>query len=293
MKPSTKNLLLFFAIAIFIVILIVLLSPSGKQVENAATKVTYPATRDSNMALGNPSQAGKTDKDNYLVERTQYTLSYNNSRGGANWVSWHLSSAWKGDAPRSTDFKSDNDLPKNFYHATTRDYTGSGFDRGHLCPSDDRDGSIGDNEATFLMDNIIPQAPKNNQVTWKALEDYSRELAADGNELYIIAGAYGKGGVNKNGDKKLTIAKGKITVPSNVWKIIVVLPNGPNDVKRINTGTRVIAVDMPNVQSVSAQPWHHYKTTVDAIEEKTKLDFLSTVPVKIQAVIENITDMQN
>ncbi|UPT65929.1 MAG: DNA/RNA non-specific endonuclease [Sphingobacteriales bacterium JAD_PAG50586_3] len=268
-------------------LLIVLFAPATAPVQQAASKITYPPTRDANLALGNPSAANKTDKDNYLVEREQYTLSYNNSRGGANWVSWHLSNAWKGNAARSKEFYPDKTLPQNFYRATSNDYTNSGFDRGHLCPSDDRDGNVTDNEATFLMDNIIPQAPKNNQVTWKALEDYSRQLAAGGNELYIMAGAYGKGGINKNGDKKSTIAKGKITVPSNVWKIIVVLPNGPNDIKRINTSTRVIAVDMPNVQSVTSQPWYHYKTTVDAIEEKTNLDFLSAVPKPIQAVIES------
>lgn len=287
MKPSTKRLLLFLAVcAVVIIIIVLIFNVTPEQVSNTEAKITYPPTRDANMALGNPSQAGKTDLNNYLIERPQYTLSYNSSKCEANWVSWHLSIAWKGNTPRSADFKPDNALPKAAYHVNTHDYTNSGFDRGHLCPSDDRDGSVPDNEATFYMDNIIPQAPKNNQQTWKALEDYSRTLAASGNELYIIAGAYGVGGVNKNGELKTSISKHKITVPSNVWKIIVVLPNGPNDVKRINTSTRIIAVDMPNTQAVSNHPWEYYKTSIDNIELQTGYDFLSNVSTQIQDVIE-------
>ena len=48
-------------------------------------------------------------------------------------------------------------------------YSGSGFDRGHNCPSADRTGSTADNTATFLMTNMMPQAPTNNQQTWAHL----------------------------------------------------------------------------------------------------------------------------
>ena len=44
-------------------------------------------------------------------------------------------------------------------------YSGSGFDRGHNCPSADRTGSVADNTATFLISNMMPQAPRNNQQT--------------------------------------------------------------------------------------------------------------------------------
>jgi len=257
----------------------------GTKTESA--KIVFPATRDENMALGNPSKANKSDINNLLIERAQYTLSYNNSKGTANWVSWHLSNAWKGDAPRSENFFEDENLPSACYKVTPKDYSKSGFDRGHLCPSDDRDGSVRDNEATFLMDNIIPQAPKNNQEVWNELESHARRLIKQGNELYIIAGCYGKGGENKYGNWKSTIAKGKVIVPSNVWKILIVMPNGPNDAGRITEKTKVIAVDMPNTQSAANYNWQYYKTSIDAIEAKTGYDFLSNLPVNVQAVIES------
>lgn len=243
------------------------------------------ATRDDNMGMGNPSNANSTDPGNYLMEKAQYTLSYNNSKGTANWVSWHLSTAWLGTATRCNCFEGGAALPADYFQAVHADYTGTGFDRGHLCPSADRTGSAEDNRATFLMTNIIPQAPANNQQTWATLESYCRNLVGDGNELYIIAGGYGAGGSGRNGDAA-SIAGGDITVPSSVWKIIVVLPVGGEDVSRITASTRVIAVDMPNIQSVGGQSWTSYLTNVNAIEEETGYDFLSNVSEAVQRVIE-------
>lgn len=249
------------------------------------------ATRDDNMGMGNPSGAttNTSNMDNYLMEKTQYTLSYNNSKGGANWVSWHLSSAWLGSAARCNCFTSDNTLPSGYFKATTSNYTNTGFDRGHLCPSADRNGSSTDNSATFLMTNIMPQAPNLNQQGWANLEDYCRTLTSQGNELYIISGGYGQGGSGSLGGTTNTIAGGSINVPDHYWKVIVVLPIGTNDASRVSTSTRVIAIDMPNTQSVSST-WGSYRTSVDAIEAATGYDFLTNVSTTIQSSIEATVD---
>ncbi len=250
------------------------------------------ATQDDNMAMGNPSNAVTNIiyPNNYLMVKTQYALAYNNSRGTANWVSWHLSTAWKGSIPRCDCFTGDNTLPTGFYKAVTSNYTNTGFDRGHQCPSDDRDLTSADNAATFVMTNIMPQAPNLNQITWAALETYCRTLMNQGNELYIMAGGYGSGGTGSLGGTTTTIANGKITVPSRYWKVIVVLPVGNNDVSRMTTGTRVIAVDMPNVQTVNSQSWGNYRVSVDAIEAIVGYDFLSNISTSLQSVIEANSD---
>ncbi len=250
------------------------------------------ATRDNNMALGNPSGATTvvSNANNYLMVKSQYTLSYNNSKGMANWVSWHLSTAWKGTATRCDCFNQDATLPSGFFRASTSNYTSTGFDRGHLCPSDDRDGSDTDNRATFLMTNMSPQAPNMNQITWEAFEAYCRTLITTGNELYIVAGGYGTGGSGSSGGTTNSIASGSINVPSHFWKIAVILPIGTSDVSRISSATRVIALDMPNTQSVNTHTWDYYRTTVDAIESATGYDFLSNVSTSIQASLESTVD---
>ena len=249
-------------------------------------------TRDDNLALGNPSNAATTTTtpNNYLMLKSQYALAYNSSKGGPNWVSWHLSSAWKGTAVRLDNFATDTYIPTTMVRVNSTDYASTGFDRGHQCPSDDRDGSADDNTATFLMSNMLPQSPNLNRVTWANLEAYCRTLLTSGNELYIITGGYGQGGTGSNGGVTNTIAGTKINVPSRCWKVIVILPVGTNDVARINTATRVIAVDMPNTQTVSANAWGTYRTSVDAIEAATGYDFLTALPVSLQGSLETRVD---
>ena len=147
---------------------------------------------------------------------------------------------------------------------------------------------MADNSATFFMSNMMPQAANNNQQTWAGLENYCRTLVDAGNELYIICGSYGKGGTGVNG-YATTIASGKVTVPANCWKVIVILPNGSSDVSRITTSTRVIAINTPNTTSISSA-WGGYRTSVDKIEAATGLDLLSAIPATIQNTLEAKTD---
>jgi endonuclease G, mitochondrial len=247
---------------------------------------------DYNMLMGNPSNATTdvVNANNYLMDKGYYILSYSRDRGIPNWVSWHLQSSDIGSASRQDDFRSDPDLPPTFYHVSNTSYSGSGFDRGHNCPSADRSSSVAANSATFLMTNMIPQAPYNNQQTWANLEDYSRTLVQQGNELFIIMGNYGVGGTGSNGSAN-TINNGNVTVPSNIWKVIVVLPSGSNDLKRVTSSTRVIAVITPNINTISSN-WKTYRTSIDAIENATGYDLLSNVPASVQQVLEATVDNQ-
>lgn len=248
------------------------------------------------LVLGNPSNAtiNIVTPDNYLIIRDEYATSYNNSKGHANWTAWNLTNAWLGSVSRQEDFRADMSLPEGFLRVGATDYSGSGFDRGHLCPSGDRTATAQANSMTFLMTNMIPQAPKNNQITWGALEDYTRSLVTSGTmECYVFAGAYGRGGTSTIGGSVInTIGGGNIDVPARTWKIIVLMPIGTNDATRVTTSTRVIAVDMPNREDIntSANAWKTYRVSVRWLEQKTGFNFLSNVPQNIQDAIETTTD---
>ena len=255
---------------------------------------TAPPPTSVHLTMGNPSNA-VTDVNqpaNYLLNKAQYAVSYNRDKGRPNWVSWHLASSWLGSTPRQDDFRNDTTLPAGWYQVQGTDYSGSGFDRGHHCPSADRTLTVADNSSTFLMTNMMPQSPDNNQGPWANMENYLRTLVSSGNELYIIMGGSGSGGTGSNGGTTTTIANGHVAVPSQVWKVVIVLPSGTNDVSRVTTSTRTIAVIMPNTQGIRTADWKTYRVSVDQVETLTGYDFFSNVPASIQNIIESRVDNQ-
>lgn len=263
-------------------------------IDQKGDETAPPPSSSEHLTMGNPSNAVPDVNQplNYLLDKPQYAVSYNRDRGTPNWVSWHLDSSWIGSAARQNDFRNDTTLPSGWYQVMSTDYTGSGFDRGHHCPSADRTNTVESNSATFLMTNMMPQAPDNNQGPWEVLESYSRTLVSQGYELYIIAGGTGTGGTGSNGGVTTTIANGNVTVPAQTWKVILVLPVGDNDVSRVTASTRVIAVIMPNQQGIRNNDWRNYRVSVDQVEALTGYDFFSNVPVDVQNVIESRVDNQ-
>jgi endonuclease G len=260
---------------------------AGRGVPNGSGADVPPADGDnSNLLLGNPSGATNsiTMSENYLIDMKFYTESYSSSRGTPNWVSWHIDASRIGSTGRLDNFASFLDLPSNFYQVQSNSYSGSGFDRGHNCPSGDRTSSTEANSSTFLMPNMIPQAPNNNQKAWASLESYLRAEVQKGFEVYIIMGSYGKGGTGSIGFAE-TINGGKIVVPKRVWKVAVILPIGNNDLARVTSDTRVLAIDTPNENNISSD-WKSFITTIDAVEKSTNYDLLSKLPTAIQKALQ-------
>ncbi len=248
--------------------------------------INAPFASDNPLLLGNPSNAVPdiAFENNYLMFKPQYSLSYNRSKATANWVAWRLDSSWIGSADRQDDFRPDPALPAGWYQVTTTDYTGSGYDRGHLTPSADRTRSIEDNSATFLMTNIMPQLAANNQGAWEDFESYCRTLAQAGQEVYIVAGPSGNIG---------TIAGGRIVVPQVTWKVALVLPNGTNDLQRISKATRTIAIIVPNQAPLNINAgWREFRVPVDAVENLTGYNFFNQIPKITQEIIERRRDTQ-
>ncbi|WP_426062133.1 DNA/RNA non-specific endonuclease [Hymenobacter sp. B1770] len=267
-------------------------TPSNTRQAPTTAGALLPSTSADNLALGNPSGAtsNPANASNYLLVHPAFSIGYHGTRGIPTWVSWHLGRGDIGKAPRQNDFRADAALPRQFYQVSPASYSRSGFDKGHNCPSGDRTADLDANSATFLMTNMVPQAPRNNQQTWAQLEEYGRAQVQRGQEIYIIMGSYGRGGTGSNGFAT-TLDQGRVTVPARLWKVMVILPEGTNDLQRISTdpNVRVLAIDTPNDNSVEAD-WRKYLTSVDKIEAATGLDLLSTLPQESQARLQKLVD---
>lgn len=234
-----------------------------------------------NLYLGQPTKPN--DTTDLLMVKPQFVLSYNNTKRHANWVSWELSTSWLGTSDRQNDFRPDSTLKQGWYRVVTSDYTNSGFDRGHLCPSADRTKSEEDNSATFLMTNIAPQAPVLNREPWAYLEEYCRNVVKTGYKAVIIAGMDGSGGAGTNGSMQRI--NGKINVPSKLYKIVVFYPEQGS----ITTNSTVIAANFPNTNEANQDvSWLKYVTTIKDIESSVAgVDFLSSLPMPLQTVLKN------
>lgn len=275
------------------------------------------------LALGVPGLLSINGIPDVANSKPYYASAFDPSALGPRWVAWHLDAENIGKSGRSNDFRPDQMLPAAL-QVRPNDYRSSGYDRGHQCPSGDRTSDEKANSSTFLMSNMLPQAPDLNRQVWRKFEEYLRSQLKDGtNEIYIVTGGVGTlGRIGKDGVivppvvagvpaltktdataatataatttvvTAATVTKTGINIPAKCWKVALILPVGDGDLARINADTRVIAVAMPNVEgeATAKGDWRDFLTTTDAIETETGLDFFSRVPVEVQTVIESKVD---
>jgi DNA/RNA endonuclease G (NUC1) len=237
---------------------------------------------DYQMQLGNPTAAtvDGSNHSHYLIQRARFALDYNDTTHQANWVSWSYTSADSGSTSRQNSFRPDTSLPSGFLQIGSSSFD-TGYDRGHMCPSGDRTASVADNDETFLMSNMIPQASWNNQGLWATFESYCRGLASGGSEILITCGPSNFGTASISNGMKL---------PGSVWKVIVVSPAGtalaPD---KVTTACRVIAIHTPNTASVSTS-WTDYISTVEEIEAETGFHFFSSLPTSVARYLRKVKD---
>ena len=257
---------------------------SPAYVYNYSTKPPVVTEDNSNLLLGNPSNAttnATATPNNYLMENPYYVISYSRDRGTPNWVSWHLQKTDYGAVSRTDNYQPNLSLPDGWYRVMPSGYDNT-YTRGHNCPSGDRTSSIEANWSVFLMTNMIPQSSANNNGVWNNLENYTRSLTDAGNECYIVMGSYGNKG---------TIDNGRVTVPTNIWKVILVLPAGNNDLARIDAGTRIICVNTPNDETVNSD-WKTHRVSLKTIQDVTGYNLLSNVNATVKAALLSKIDTQ-
>lgn len=178
---------------------------------------------------------------------------------------------------RSNTFTADpHYLKMNIDLATDSDYRRSGYDRGHLLPSADRNDSEIENINTFLYSNIAPQLPALNRGTINSLEQKIREWAIKYDSLHIVTGSILTDNKNRPIQK---IGKG-VSVPQYFYKVIAV---------KSGNSYKTIGFIMPNIESVDPD-YKKYMTTVENIEKATNKDFFHLLPDSIETRVEKEKD---
>jgi hypothetical protein len=67
-----------------------------------------------------------------------------------------------------------------------RDFTNSGYDRGHMAPNADFNDTHENALMTFFIANVWPQTPNVNRVTWLRTENETRRLASQHLQVRVL-----------------------------------------------------------------------------------------------------------
>lgn len=264
-----------------------------------------------------------TQPNNYLVERPQYSLSYNNREKGPNWVSYQLNNSWVGSLARAGDsWSPDYMLLDPLVKTDTSQYfspedtpTGGPYQlhRGHMATRSHRNRNLKDQQSTFYTSSMLPQHMDNNsdyfRSAWFNFENYikSELVIGENKEVYIISGGIGSASnlsdyINNPPYKpNEPFPQSGINYPEGTWKVAVVLDPGQT-IADITRSTRVIAIITPNERVPSDltpdelaawRNWRNWRVSVDDIEAETGLDLLSNIPTQIQDYLESRVDVSS
>lgn len=207
-----------------------------------------------------------------------FMLGYSDLRGNPLWVIYrlspvpertrqyrrpgHFSSDWRSLAPIGQD-----------------DYSGSGYDRGHMAPSYAIARVYGKDAQldTFLMSNITPQKPNLNQKLWQRLEEaeidiFARQFGA----VWVVTGPiFGP-------DSKRLRSSLWVEIPESFYKIYVVPA-------RTGREPQMLAFVVPqNVKGTESLD--RFLASVDHVEALTGFDFFHELEDGLENRLEAQTD---
>lgn len=211
----------------------------------------------------------QTTRSEQIIQHLGYTVSYNPEWRIPNWAAYELTAEEvAGDLGRSDKFLPDPMVEGD--PVVTKDYSNSGYDRGHMAPAADMKWSEQAMKESFYTTNICPQHQSNNAGDWKDLEELVRDLATRYGAIYICCGP-----IVTNTETTIGNVR-KIVVPQAFYKVLLR--------HKSNGEWTAIGFIMPN--QAGNKPLMTYMTSIDEAERQTGIDFFPALPDEIENTIE-------
>ncbi len=252
-----------------------------------------PSQPDESEQLEQPGQQEQLEPDPHLDGRwlelpfysdstfivhhpeARYTLCYDTMYRQATWVAYLLTRAeveYKG-TERTNVFRCDPEVvSRGWPTAYNQNYTHSGYDRGHLLPSADRNNTPSENKATFYLSNVSPQYAGLNRRIWLFLEEQVRQWAAEYDSLYVVTGPELRPGLPQ--------INGGVGVPPHYFKALLVWHEGRY---------HAIAFLIPNEEQMEGV-FMDYALSVDDLEQRLDCDFFWRLPDDVEERVEGEVD---
>lgn len=230
------------------------------------------------------------------VQILNYALEWDNTKRHANWVAFTFDTTTSADNVKRTDAWSvDPKLPAEM-QVQESDHKNDGFDKGHLCASEDRVYLKEANEQTFYYSNMSPQLNDFNGGFWGKLEARVQtwgRSTAEGvyDKVYVTKG----GTLNKllKNFKGTTVNGGTPTTDANGFTIhglacpeyyFMAVLSQKDDV------FHAIAFLVPHKEGMTRNPssdeLKEYVVSVDKLEEETGIDFFCNLPDVLENEVE-------
>lgn len=248
----------------------------------------------------NVSPTKDAQKSQIIVKRTEdfgitYSVEWDNKLIANRWTCYQLHEGnTMSTVKRKDDFKADEEVAVSSQLA---DYSGSGFSRGHLCPSADRLCSTEQNKQTFFLTNMQPQYQTHNGGLWGRLEDEVRNFATDDTKtnahcdtLYVVKAATITDKVTINGEEVDGIypdikCNNKLLVPKFFYMALLHYNKETDTYQAIGIWTKHIN-DNQSVENLG-----DYAISIDELEQRTGIDFFCNLPDEIEQEVEAKCDL--
>jgi endonuclease G len=260
MNKYKKNRIIYSTLLLVCVVLFWLF-------ENFYTPATYSLPQGEGHRTEIPQGLWPSSTTGALVHHAHFALSYNEKYEQAEWVAYVLEkSHLTNDDRKRPLFLEDPKVESK--SADWRNYKGSGYDRGHLCPAGDRRFSEYAYNETFYTSNIAPQDREFNAGIWNRLEQQVRYWARKEGPLFVVTA-----GVLENGLQ--SIGEEGVAIPKYFYKILA---------KGRGEDLKIIGFLFPNQEDTGRL--EKFVVPVDRLEKLTGIDFFRGLPDDQEDILE-------
>ena len=261
-----------------------------------AWRLEYPQVSYTNLS---PTKEGAETKSQIIVKKTDdygitYSVEWDNAKIANRWTCYQLHEGNSlSQTDRHDDFKAD---PEVAISAELVDYKNSGFSRGHLCPSADRQCSKEQNKQTFFLTNMQPQWQKHNGGLWSNLETLVRNYATNDSytdahcdTLYIVKAATITDKVNIGGAEVDGVyaqkCNDRLLVPMYFYMALL------HYNKATDTYHAIAFWTLHEDASDTNKNYATYAISIDELESRTGIDFFCNLPDEIESAVESQVDL--
>ena len=221
---------------------------------------------------GAPRRVGAPAPDDIaVIDRGDFIVGWSPRLRHPVWCAYHVPARPRFEVGPRPGFRQDATAQRC---PISGEYTGTGYDRGHMAPNHAIASRFGPEAQTnsFFMTNISPQSRALNRGVWREVEHRIADLwTAKWGETWVIVGAISEG--------REWLSGSDVDVPTSFYQIIVA-----------QDGRKVRAMAMLFEQEVPWRAWPtRYIVSIDELERRTGLDFLPDMEDGAEERLESAT----